>query len=110
MDPSGWRCSRQPAQCGVDNDAMQPGAEPRLPLELADSLEGGQESVLHGVVGVLFIPEDAPGHEQHLAAVGASARFKGVVVTSLHPRQEDCFVEVHPGLAGWCCVRHRRVP
>jgi hypothetical protein len=28
----------QPAQGRVDNDAMQPGAEPRPPLELANSL------------------------------------------------------------------------
>jgi hypothetical protein len=90
--------SSEAAQCGVDDDAMQPGAEPRLPLELADALEGGQESVLYGVVGVLFISQDTPGDEQHLAAVGSNARFEGVSIAGLHPRQQSRFVGVHPGL------------
>ena len=90
----------EPAQGRVDDDAMQPGAEPRLPLELANSLEGGQESVLNGVVGVLFIPEDAPGREQHLAAVGANARLKNIAVAGLHPRHQGCFIQVRPW-TGW---------
>ena len=90
----------QPAQRLIDHNAVQPGAKLRLLLELANSFKCGQKCVLERVVGIVFIPENAPGHDQQPAAVGANARFKGVVVTGLHPRQQGRFVQVRGGLAG----------
>jgi hypothetical protein len=90
----------QPAQRRVDDDAVQPGAEARQPLEAADPRESGHEGVLHGVAGILLVPEDAPGDDQHSAAAGADARLKGIVVTGLHPRQQGRFIQDRPGPAG----------
>jgi hypothetical protein len=53
---------------------------------LVDAFESGQKSVLHGVVGVRFVPENTLSQEQQPAAVSASACFKCLAVTGLHPR------------------------
>jgi len=53
----------QSAEGGVDSNAVQPGTKLRLPLELANSFEGGQKCVLDRVVGVFVIAKDAAGHD-----------------------------------------------
>src|SRR5262249_40809788 len=50
---------------GVDGDAMEPGAELRLPVEAVDAPERREQ----GVAGVFLVTEDAPRDGEEPAAV-----------------------------------------
>ena len=98
----------EPAQRRVDGDAVQPGPELGPSLEAADVLEGRRERLLDGVAGVLLVAQDAPGHEQHAAAVGAEAGLEGVVIAGPHAGQQGLIVQGRPGRAAWGHVVHTR--
>src|SRR5262249_42646305 len=83
----------QPIQCRIDDNALKPRAQSRPALEPADFLEGGEETVLHGVARVLIVTKEAPGDHEQLAAVCASTRLKGGLVARLHPGQQGTLVQ-----------------
>ena len=98
---SGWRCrGAQPAQGRIGGDAVQPGAKLARSLNWPIPLNADRKASWTASWASSSFPRDAPGDEQQPAAVGANARFKGVVVTGLHPRQQGRFVKVRGGVAG----------
>src|SRR5260370_21933769 len=72
----------QSHEADVDDNAVQPGPQARVPLEALQGAERREEGVLHGVGAVLLGPEESTGHGQQAPAVLADQRLAGPLVAS----------------------------
>src|SRR6516164_8745534 len=70
----------QSHEADVDDNAVQPGSQCRVPLEALQGAERREEGVLHGVGAVLLGPEESTGHGQQAPAVLANQRLAGPLV------------------------------
>src|SRR5947209_1645555 len=69
----------------VDGDAVQPRDEVRALLEIAQLAVGAQESLLHDVVGIMFISSHAIGHPKHRFGVTLDQLPEGVGIAGSGP-------------------------
>jgi hypothetical protein len=78
-------------EAGVDGDAVQPGAESGVVVETGDGLEGGEEGLLHGVVGRGIVAEHPAGHGVEAGGVFVEGVRPGGVVAGLQGGDEAGF-------------------
>jgi hypothetical protein len=70
---------------------MEPGREAASSTEPVERAEGGQERLLHGVLGVFLGVEKVAGDGQEAAAVSADERRESFAVTCPEASEEPGF-------------------
>lgn len=84
----------QPVVAGVDDDPVHPRAHLGLAPEPSGGAEGGQESVLEGVGGLLAVGHDAHGDSPEALTVTPHQHGEGLFVAFCVPRQKLTICEL----------------
>src|SRR5205807_1354059 len=77
----------------VDEDAKQPRAQARTPLEPVDAFHEREPGVLHDLFGDLASRDMRPRDGQHRRAVPVDDRYKGALVTAPQRVDKSCVLD-----------------
>src|SRR5207244_6459870 len=83
----------EPHQGGVDDDAVEPGRELGVAREAADGARRRYEGLLHGILGLVVVPQEPACGGEHAAAVLAHEGGEGVVVAAAEAVEQDGVVD-----------------
>ena len=77
----------------VHRDPVDPGLEIRAGVETCECAIAAQKCLLHDLLGVCFVFNDAEGHAKHAVAVPRHKHAIGVLVPGEHrPDQRVVFI------------------
>src|SRR5204862_7889642 len=84
---------QQQNEGGIDEDAVEPGRELGVAREAADGARRRHEGLLHGVLGLVAVPQEPARGREHAAGVLAHEGGEGVVVAAAEAVEQDGVVD-----------------